>query len=247
MFGTAESSPAAYDEHDGEHWQVDGIHIAHLRRLRHSDLPRGFAQARRAERHREPRACCRARLARLERLRRKSPGQSRPRRVAAADRALRTRLLIESLARSRSYMIDRLEVTEVGGGRSRRRIERIRDPFLSVLESVADYRDLVPSLGFDNAIGCIRRMRDAVLARLEDDGATDEQTLRLTRTVAFQESALREGLWLPSGRATAISHLATVLTWRTRPPRPRSRRTCAGRVSTCWTPTSGSSSRSRAA
>jgi predicted ATPase len=113
--------------------------------------------------------------------------------VPVADRALRMRMLVEGRARTRSYMIDRLGVAETGAGRARLRLERIGDPFVTVLESEADYRDLVAWLGFDDAVGCLRRMRDAVLARLEDEDERDRDTLRLTRTVAFHESALRDG------------------------------------------------------
>lgn len=110
-----------------------------------------------------------------------------------ADRALRMRLLIEGQARTRRYVVDRLRVEEARGGRSRRRIERIAEPFVSVLENEADYRTLVAWLGFDDTIGCLRRMRDAVLARLEDESEVDAETLRLTRTIAFHQSALRDG------------------------------------------------------
>lgn len=113
--------------------------------------------------------------------------------VAAADRVLRMRLLVEGQARTRSYIIDQLGVMAAGNGRARRRIERINVSFVSVLESEADYRDLIGWLGFGDAIGCLRKMRDAVLARLEDEGEQDEDTLRLTRTIAFYQSALRDG------------------------------------------------------
>lgn len=110
--------------------------------------------------------------------------------VAVADRALRMRLLIEGHARTRSYVIDCLKDGE--GSRPKRRIQRIVEPFVSILESEADYRDLVKWLGFNDTIGCLRAMHDAVLARLEND-KEDTETLRLTRTIAFHESALRGG------------------------------------------------------
>lgn len=108
---------------------------------------------------------------------------------------LRMRLMVQGHASTRSYLIDQLGVTDARGDRPRRRVDRIEPPFVSVLESEAGYRRLVELLGFDDAIGCLRRMRDAVLARLENE-ADDIETLQLTRTINFHQGALRdEGTW----------------------------------------------------
>ncbi|WHU05022.1 AAA family ATPase [Sphingomonas sp. NIBR02145] len=108
---------------------------------------------------------------------------------------LRMRLMIEGHPRTRSYLIDQLGLTDMHGNRPRRRLDRIQSPFVSVLQSESDYRRLVSLLGFDDAIGCLRRMHDAVLARLENE-AGDAATLQLTRTIDFHQGALRdEGTW----------------------------------------------------
>lgn len=117
--------------------------------------------------------------------------------LADAGAPLRMRFMIEGHERTRSYVVDQLGVGEAIGGRARRRIERIEDPFVSILQSEEDYRRLVELLGFNDAIGCLRKMHDAVLARLENETETDEQTLRLAQTITFHQSALRdEGTWV---------------------------------------------------
>lgn len=117
--------------------------------------------------------------------------------VDDAGAPLRMRLLIEGHERARSYVVDQLGVSEAGRGRTRRRIERIDHSFVSVLQSEADYRRLVDLLGFEDAIGCLRKMHDAVLARLENASDTDAESLRLTQTITFHQSALRdESTWV---------------------------------------------------
>lgn len=117
--------------------------------------------------------------------------------IADAEPPLRMRMWVEGHEQLRSYVIDQLGVSETGRGRVRRRIERIDVPFVSVLETEGDYRRLVELLGFDNAIGCLRKMHDAVLARLECATEADADTLRLTQTITFHQSALRdEGTWV---------------------------------------------------
>lgn len=111
--------------------------------------------------------------------------------VEGADSPIEMRLMVEGQRYTRSYMIDQLGVTDASGSRPRRRIERMTAPFVSVLASETDYRRLVELLGFDDAIGCLRRMHDAVLARLEND-ADDASTLALARTTSFFQSALRD-------------------------------------------------------
>ncbi|MDO7837389.1 AAA family ATPase [Sphingobium sp. HBC34] len=116
--------------------------------------------------------------------------------VDDADRPLRMRLLVEGQSRTRSYIVNQLGVTDANGDRPRRRIDRIDRRFVSVLQSETDYRDLVDWLGFDDAIGCLRRMHDAVLARVEGD-PNDAAIIELTQTIAFHQSALRdEGTWV---------------------------------------------------
>jgi|GEM_PF-1765179 len=116
--------------------------------------------------------------------------------VEGVDRTLRMRLLVEGQARTRTYLINELGVTEAGGDRPRRQIEGIDHPFVSILQSETDYRDLVAWLGFKDAIGCLRRMHDAVLARLEDE-PDDATIIGLTQTITFHQSALRdEGTWV---------------------------------------------------
>lgn len=117
--------------------------------------------------------------------------------VNDAGPALRVRLLIEGHERTRSYLIDNLGITDGAAGRSRRRIDRINHPFVTVLQSEEDYKRLVVLLGFDDAIGCLRKMHDAVLAGLERETDVDAETLRLTQTIAFHQSALRdESTWV---------------------------------------------------
>ena len=117
--------------------------------------------------------------------------------VANAGEPLRMRLFIEGHERTRSYVVDELGVSEARGGRTRRRIERIDLPFISVLQTEADYRRLVELLGFDDAIGSLRKLHDAVLARLESATDTDAETLRLIQTITFHQSALHdEGTWV---------------------------------------------------
>jgi hypothetical protein len=106
------------------------------------------------------------------------------------------RLLVEGHANTRAYLVDELGVTEPGGDQPWRRIDEIPSSFVSVFYSEADYRDLVAWLGFNEAIGCLRRMHDAVLARLEGD-LEDAEIARLTQTIAFHQSALRDnGTWI---------------------------------------------------
>ncbi|TBE06170.1 AAA family ATPase [Rhizobium ruizarguesonis] len=116
--------------------------------------------------------------------------------VDGADGPLRMRLLFRGQSGTRSYLIDRLGLSEADGGRSRRKITRITRPFVSVLQRESDYRSLVDLLGFEDAIGCLRHMHDAVLARLEDE-AVDAPTLALTGTIDFHQGALRdESTWV---------------------------------------------------
>nr|WP_244425298.1 hypothetical protein [Pseudaminobacter salicylatoxidans] len=115
--------------------------------------------------------------------------------VEEADGPLRMRLMFQGRHGTRSYFIDELNLSEAEI-RPRRNITRITQPFVSVLQSENDYRALVDLLGFDDSIGCLRRMHDAVLARLENetDGAP---TLALTNTIDFHQSALRdEATWV---------------------------------------------------
>lgn len=115
--------------------------------------------------------------------------------VEDAEGPLRMRLLIQGRNSPRSYFIDQLNLGETDRPR-RRRISWITHPFVSVLESENDYRALVDVLGFDDSIGCLRRMHDAVLARLENE-AGDAQTLQLTGTIDFHQGALRdEATWV---------------------------------------------------
>ncbi|MBD8548260.1 AAA family ATPase [Sphingomonas sp. CFBP 8760] len=115
--------------------------------------------------------------------------------VEDADEPLRMRLMIDGHRVTQIYLIDHLGVTGRHGRRPRTSIGRIEQPFVSVLENERDYRRLVELLGFDDAIGCLRRMRDAVLARLEQE-ADDVQTQRLTRTIEFHQGVLRDvGTW----------------------------------------------------
>lgn len=115
--------------------------------------------------------------------------------IADAGAPLRMRILVEGHENTRDYIIEHLRLNEVRRGR--RRIERIGRPFVSVLQSEEDYRRLVELLGFENAIGCLRKMHDAVLARLENATDADAETLRLTHTIIFHEGALRdEGTWV---------------------------------------------------
>ncbi len=105
------------------------------------------------------------------------------------------RLLIQGWNSPRSYFIDELNLDEPERP-LRRRIRWIRAPFVSVLESENDYRALVDLLGFEDSIGCLRRMHDAVLAKLEEE-AEDLATLTLTRTIDFHQGALRdEATWV---------------------------------------------------
>ncbi|MFC7064283.1 AAA family ATPase [Brucella rhizosphaerae] len=115
--------------------------------------------------------------------------------VEDAEGPLRMRLLIQGWNAPRSYFIDELNLDEAEQPRIRN-IRQINEPFVSVLESENDYRTLIDVLGFDNSIGCLRRMHDAVLARVEDE-AKDEPTLALTGTVDFHLGALRdEATWV---------------------------------------------------
>lgn len=117
--------------------------------------------------------------------------------VADPGPPLRMRLLIEGHERTRGYVIDQLGVSAADDGRSRRRIEHVDDPFVSVLETETDYRRLVELLGFDDAVGCLRKMHDAVLARLEQATDVDAESLRLSQTITFHQSALRdEATWI---------------------------------------------------
>lgn len=106
--------------------------------------------------------------------------------------ALRLRFMIEGYPVTRSYLTDQLGLTNTGGNRP---LGHVQAPFVSVLQSEGDYRRIVELLGFDDAIGCLRRMHDAVLARLECE-ADDTPTLRLTQTIDFHQGALRdESTW----------------------------------------------------
>ncbi|MBY5868471.1 AAA family ATPase [Rhizobium leguminosarum] len=112
------------------------------------------------------------------------------------DRTLDMRLLIEGERRTYSYIVDDLELTDGPAGKRRRRIDRLERRFVSLLESEADYRELVNWLGFDDAIGCLRRMHDAVLARVECD-PKDTAIIELTKGIRFHESVLRSaGTWV---------------------------------------------------
>ncbi len=115
--------------------------------------------------------------------------------VDGADSPLRMRLLIQDKTQTRSYFA---EVLGLGGtrDRARQRISAITEPFVSILESENDYRTLVNLLGFNDSIGCLRRMHDAVLAKLESE-PDDTPTLALTGTIDFHQGALRsEGTWV---------------------------------------------------
>lgn len=115
--------------------------------------------------------------------------------VEEADGPLRMRLMFQGRHGTRSYFIDELNLSETET-RPRRSITRITQPFVSVLQSENDYRALVDLLGFDDSIGCLRRMHDAVLARLENE-TDDALTLALTNTLDFHQSALRdEATWV---------------------------------------------------
>lgn len=106
------------------------------------------------------------------------------------ERSLRMRLLVEGRARTITYLTDML-VGEVGGNDLLQPIEGIHETFASVFESERDYGDFVAWLGFADAIGCLRRMHDAVLVQLEDE-PEDAKIIELTQTLTFHQSALRE-------------------------------------------------------
>lgn len=110
--------------------------------------------------------------------------------VEGADGPLRMRLMVRGRHGIRGYLLDVLNINDPER-RPRRKIARITEPFVSVLQSENDYRTFVDLLGFDDGIGCLRRMHDAVLAKLENE-ADDAPTLALTGTIDFHQSALRE-------------------------------------------------------
>lgn len=115
--------------------------------------------------------------------------------VEGADGPLRMRLMFQGQHGTRSFFIDQLNLSDADE-RPRRNITGIDQPFVSVLQSENDYRILIDLLGFDDGIGCLRRMHDAVLARLENE-EDDASTLALTSTIDFHQSALRdEGTWV---------------------------------------------------
>ncbi len=115
--------------------------------------------------------------------------------VEGANGPLRMRLMFQGHPRTRSYFIEGLRLTEAER-RTKRDITGIDQPFVSVLQSEDDYQAFVHLLGFNDAIGCLRRMHDAVLAKLEDE-AEDAPTLALTSTIDFHQGALRdESTWV---------------------------------------------------
>ncbi|MBT0779180.1 AAA family ATPase [Paracoccus sp. pheM1] len=115
--------------------------------------------------------------------------------VEGAEGPLRMRLLIDGWEQLQTYLIDELNLSEAEQPR-RRSIRRITQQLVSVLESENDYRALVELLGFNDTIGCLRRMHDAVLAKLENE-EKDCATLALAGTIGFHQGALRnEATWV---------------------------------------------------
>lgn len=115
--------------------------------------------------------------------------------VQGIDGPLRMRLLIQDQTQTRRYFASELGL---GGtdGRARQRITAITAPFISILETENDYRMLVNLLGFDDSVGCLRQMHDAVLARLEGE-PNDASSRALIGTIDFHQGALRsEGTWV---------------------------------------------------
>ncbi|ANL23163.1 AAA domain-containing protein [Rhizobium sp. N113] len=112
------------------------------------------------------------------------------------DVSLNMRLLVEGQRQTYGYVINELGVSDLRSGRPRRLIEEIGPRFVSLLQNETDYRDFVKLLGFDAAVSCLRRMHDAVLARIEND-PDDAPIIELTKGITFFESVLRsEGTWV---------------------------------------------------
>ena len=123
--------------------------------------------------------------------------------VEGAEGPLRMRLLIDGWEQLQTYLIDELNLSEAEQPR-RRSICRITQQFVSVLESENDYRALVELLGFNDTIGCLRRMHDAVLAKLENE-EKDRATLRLpARSASIRVHCATKPPGSPFVRQTAI-------------------------------------------
>jgi len=82
----------------------------------------------------------------------------------------------------------RLAVADILGGESQIRLSDVDQSFVTMLADTDSYRILVERLGFADAFGSLRKMHDAVVARLE---ANDGQTLELTRNADFVQGVLR--------------------------------------------------------
>lgn len=105
-----------------------------------------------------------------------------------------------------AYFANELGLIDDHNGKSWMEIDKVSAPFVSILRSENDYRKFVALLGFKDAIACLRRMHDAVLAHQEKE-PEDAETLELTKTAEFYESPLRDEVtW------TAFRHAARYLT-----------------------------------
>lgn len=105
-----------------------------------------------------------------------------------SESAFNLRMLVEGRSSLRGFMLDILKASE---DRPCRKLSEVDAPFASLLSSEEDYRRFVQELGFEDAVGCLRKLHDIVLARLENSSDTDADTLRLASTIPFNEGALR--------------------------------------------------------
>lgn len=68
-------------------------------------------------------------------------------------------------------------------------IDRINRQFISLIPEVEGYRKVIKTLGFDVGISALRKLRDAVILRIEGE---DEEGLRLFASEDFHFGALRD-------------------------------------------------------
>lgn len=116
------------------------------------------------------------------------------------------RFMAENYGSLRTFLVNNFGLSDEPNSKSLMEIDKVSAPFVSILRSEEDYQRFVALLGFKDAIGCLRRMHDTVLAHQEKE-PEDAETLRLTSTAEFYESPLRDEVtW------TAFRHAARYLT-----------------------------------